>query len=385
MKKGYLLVGLSLIIFVNQAAWITFSPVSSLVSEELGVTRHMIGLLAILFPAFFLLLTIPSGLLLDRSFHRWLTIGVLFTAAGTVLRLIYPRNYTWLLGCQILLATGQPFLLNSFAPFASRVYPGNKDFAVSVLSLAMYLGIIYSMGTGYFLYTRCGLVSLLVPIAVLAIIGLILYVAGYQELIHTNNETSVTTAPRNILAEIRKVIGYRELWLLGVVLGLGVALFDNMTIWLETVLDSIGLGNIAGIAIAAALLLGLGGVAFVPSAIARRSKRTYYIRTATIIGIIVYGVLALYTGKVLVAVLIPLLGLVMLPAYPIIMEWISTYYPREIHGGSSGFIGFVSRIFTVVLATVAAVFTYSPRAYFMFLAGVTVIAFIVALTLPGEK
>ena len=385
MKRGFLLLGLSLIIFVNQAAWITFSPVSSLVSMELGVTKHMVGLLAILFPAFFLLLTIPSGLLLDRSFHRWLTIGVILTIVGVVLRLLYPRNYLWLLGCQVLLAIGQPFLLNSFAPFASRVYPENRDFAVSILSLAMYLGIIYSMGTGYFLYTKYGLLSLLAPISAVAIIGALLYVAGYRILVTSRIENRLAPSSRNVLEEMRKVVSYRELWLLGIVLGLGVALFDNMTIWLETVLDSIGIGNIAGVAIAAALLLGLGGVAFVPRIIARMSKRTYYIRAATIIGLVIYILLALYTGRLLVAVLIPLLGLVMLPAYPIIMEWISTYYPREIHGGSSGFIGFVSRIFTVLLATVAAVFTYSPRAYFLFLTTVTIAALVIALLLPREK
>ncbi len=382
MRRALLLVGLSVAVFANQAAWITFSPVSSIVSGELGVSKHMVGALAILYPAFFLVLTIPSGLLLDRSFKKWLTVGVALTAVGATLRLVSPYDFYWLLGCQVLLAVAQPFLLNSFAPLAGRVYPERRGLAVSILSLSMYLGIIYAMGSGYWVYSRFGIVGLIAPIAAVSLVGLVAYLAGLAALGHGD---SMHTARATILLEMRRVVGYRELWLLGVILGLGIALFDNMTIWLETVLAEVGLGKIAGLAIAASLLAGLAGVSFIPSMIARRRLRTLYIRTAAAVGVLVYATLAFYTSSELVLLLIPALGLVMLPAYPIIMEWISTYYPKDIHGASSGFIGFISRIFTVTLATAAVAFTHSTASYFGFLALASGAALAVSLLLPPDK
>ncbi|MCE4628370.1 MAG: MFS transporter, partial [Desulfurococcales archaeon] len=141
-RRSLLLAGLALTIFASQAIWITFSPVGSLVSRELGVSKEEVGLLAITYPVFFLVLTIPSGLLLDRGFKKWLSIGVYLTVLGGILRLALPHNYYWLMACQLLGALGQPFLLNSFAPFASRVYPERRETVVSLLSFAMYLGII---------------------------------------------------------------------------------------------------------------------------------------------------------------------------------------------------------------------------------------------------
>ena len=379
MKRILLLIGASAAVFANQAAWITFSPVASKVAGELGVTSHMVGVLAIVYPAFFLALTIPSGLLLDRAFRKWLTLGVALTALGATLRLAEPRDYYWLLACQLLLAVAQPFLLNSFAPLASRLYPERRDQAVSILSLSMYLGIIYAMGTGYWIYTKHGITGLITPVALASLLGLTAYLAGQAAL---QQAGAGAPAKTGVIGELRRVAGHRELWLLGIILGLGVALFDNMTIWLETVLSQVGLGEIAGPAIAASLLAGLLGVSIIPSIVARKRQRANYIRTAALIGVTVYTILALNTTGTLVALLLPTLGLIMLPAYPIIMEWISTYYPKTIHGASSGFIGFISRIFTVTLATAAVAFTSSTTAYFTFLAAASTAALATALLLP---
>ncbi|MCE4601305.1 MAG: MFS transporter [Desulfurococcales archaeon] len=379
-RRAVLLAGLAITVFASQAIWITFSPVGSLVARELGVSKERIGLLAITYPVFFLLLTIPSGLLLDRSFKRWLSLGVYLTVLGGVLRLASPGNYYWLLFCQLLGALGQPFLLNSFAPFASRVYPEKREMAVSLLSFSMYLGIIYGLGSGYWLYTRYGLYMLLAPLALVSLLGGVLFAYGAW-----GYRFPGVTAGESVRGELKRVAGYRELWLLGIVLGLGVALFDNMSIWLESALATVDLGDIAGLSVALSLLLGLVGVAFIPTPVARRGKRTLYIRGVTLAGILVYYGLALYTARYTVLTLIPLLGLLMLPAYPIIMEWISTFYPRKVHGSASGFIGFVSRIFTVILASVAVFFIESPRSYFSFLGTLAIVAFIVALLLPGDK
>ncbi len=377
MGRRILLAGLSLVVFASQAIWITFSPVGSLVAGELGVLKEMVGLLALVYPVVFLALTLPSGLLLDRGFKAWLSIGAYLTVLGGVLRLVFPSSYWWLLACQVLAAIGQPFLLNSFAPFASRFYPDRRDLAVSVLSFSMYLGIIYGLGTGYYMYTRYGLEALIAPIAGVSLLGGALYTLGALE-----RWPPDPPRRRSIIDEVKAVARIRELWLLGSLLGLGVALFDNMSIWLETALSSVGLGDVAGVSVALSLVLGLAGVTFIPSMVARAGARTLYLRMASIVAVVVYAVLAVEAGRITILTLIPLLGLVMLPAYPVVMEWISTFHPKEIHGGASGFIGLVSRLFTVTLASAAVLFTGSPGSYFAFLALLALAAVAIALMLP---
>ncbi|MCE4619377.1 MAG: hypothetical protein F7C37_08110 [Desulfurococcales archaeon] len=224
------------------------------------------------------------------------------------------------------------------------------------------------------------MLALITPIAAVSLVGGLLYTYGVL-----GYELGRVEVRRTVISELRTIAGYRELWLLGIVLGLGVALFDNMSIWLESVLSSVKLSDIAGISVALSLLLGLIGVIIIPTPVTRRNRRTLYIRLVTLAGIITYGSLSLYTTRYTVLTLIPIIGFLMLPAYPLIMEWISRFYPKDLHGSASGFIGFVSRIFTVALASAAVFFIESPRSYFAFLAALTVIAFIIAQLLPPEK
>ncbi|BAA81281.2 putative MFS transporter [Aeropyrum pernix K1] len=382
MRRSLLLAGLALSVFSSQAIWVTYSPVTSLVAEDLDVSKEEVGLLAIVYPAAFLALTIPSGVLLDRAFRTWLTVGVLLTGAAGVLRLLDPLSYEWLLACQVLAALGQPLLLNSFAPAASTIRPERRDTVVSLLSFAMYLGIIYALGTGYYIYTRLGLQWLNIPIAAVSAASVILYVAGLPAL---PQQAGSGLGFKDVVSEFRLLAGRRDLWLLGLILGLGVALFDNMSIWLEAALSPKGLGDIAGSSVALALLAGLVGVAVIPPRVVRVGLRSWYIRAAALLVAVLYLALALETSRLAVQTLIPLAGLVMLPAYPVIMEWISTYYDKRLQGKAAGAIGFVSRILTVSLASAATLFLSSPSAYFTFLAVLSTIAFAIALLLPSDR
>ena len=382
MSRPILLAGLALSTFASQAIWVTYAPVTSMVAEELGVSKEAVGALAIVYPVLFLALTVPSGILLDRNFRLWLSFGVVLTGLAGVLRLLDPRSYAWLMACQVMAGVGQPFLLNSFALFASRVYPERRDAAVSALSFAMYLGIIYALGTGYYIYTRMGLETLNLPIAAVSIAGLLLYLPATGILA---GEGAPEASGYGVLSGLKALSRRRDLWLLGVLLGLGVALFDNMSIWLEAALAPAGLSDVAGISVAMALLAGLAGVAVIPSRVTRAGRRTAYIRLAALTVTVIYAALALGAGRITVQTLIPIAGLVMLPAYPVIMEWISTFYEKDLQGKATGVIGLISRVFTVALASAAVAFLSGPTHYFAFLASLSAVAILVALLLPSDR
>ncbi|MBE8539694.1 MFS transporter [Geoglobus acetivorans] len=377
VRKTLLLTGLVLITFASQAIWVTFSPVTTLVAQNLGVPAEYVGYLAVTYPLFFLILTVPSGILLDRNFRLWLLFGTVMTFIGGAGRLLDHTNYFWLLLCQLFSATGQPFLLNAFVPFASRMYAERRSVVISVLSLSMYLGTVFSLLVGYEFYADGGLFALIMPPALLSAIGFAFFVSGYRVL------DSVPVDRRAF--RFSDVVGRKDLWIIGIILGLGVAAFDNLATWLQPALESVKLGEIAGDAVAVSIVLGLVGVAAIPGFISAKNARTRYMRGVVPLIAGFFVILAILPSKLLVFVFLGLAGLLMLPAYPLIMDWIGYFHEKRIQGSATGFVGLVSRAISVMLMFIAPYFIYSARAYFTFLASVVTIAFFFTMILPDDR
>jgi major facilitator 4 family protein len=368
--------GLVLIVFASQAIWVTFSPIVTYTAEELGVSVELIGFLAVTYPIFFLILTLPSGILLDKKFKLWLGLGVLFTFIAGVGRLVNLSSYWWLLVCQLSGAFGQPFLLNAFVPFASRVYEERRALLVSILSLSMYLGTVFALFSGFELYSSGGILFVALPPAIISVLGLLLFLAGIPAI-------EERTAEKRSL-NLRGVIGRRDLWIIGIILGLGVAAFDNLATWLQPALKSEGLESIAGDAVALAIIAGLAGVVIIPDRISRKNLRTRYLRTVIPIITVLFAILALTVNELMLFAFLAVSGFLMLPAYPIIMDWIGKFHEKEVHGSATGFVGLISRAISVALMLAATSFIFNARVYLAFLTAIVLVALMFAMILPKD-
>ena len=381
MKSKILtLFGLIIIVFVSQDIWVTYSPILTNVATLTGTSVGLLGLLAIVYPIVFLVLTIPVGLLLDKNFKLWLSFGSILTFAGGALRIVLPHTYIWLFTFQLLGAIGQPFLLNSFALFASTYYEKRKSIVISVLSFSMYLGTIFALGAGEYFYKSGGLYQVFLPTAILSIAGIILYLAGLTSL--EGKQSGSTISP---VKGMKFAIKQRNLWVLGIILGLGVAAFDNLSTWLQPVLQTINIGSSAGTVVALTLIVGLAGILVIPTIVSKRQFRTFYLRAAALTVLLIFVTLGFLTTKVTLYVLLPVGGLVMLPAYPIINEWISKFYSTDKQGIASGFMAFVSRVLSVVFTLSALVVLSTVTGYFLFLAVLILGAVVFTFLLPKDK
>jgi major facilitator 4 family protein len=369
-------VGFILITFASQSIWVTFSPVVTNVAEELGVQKELVGYLAVLYPLFFLILTVPSGILLDRRFRFWLSFGAFMTFIGGFGRLLM-QNYEWFFVCQLSAAIGQPFLLNGFVPFASKLHEKRRALIISILSLSMYLGTIFALATGYALYISGGIDLLILPTAMISTLGMATFGIGMFYFKETRSE--------GVSFSFARVTKKRDLWILGCILGLGVAAFDNLATWLQPALDTVGLGEIAGNAVAIAIVMGLLGILIIPNAFSKRSMRTIYIRTIIPLIAAFFGILAVRQDTIVIYSFLSISGFLMLPAYPIIMDWIGKFHEKDIHGSATGFVGLVSRAISVAMMFAAPLFIYSASAYFSFLTAIVVAALIFSLLLPNDR
>ncbi|MCL6002350.1 MAG: MFS transporter [Thermoplasmatales archaeon] len=381
MKSRFLtLVGLILIVFVSQAIWVTYSPILTNVAQISGVSDGSIGLLAIIYPIFFLILTIPVGILLDKNFKLWLTVGSILTFASGAFRIFSPHAYIWLLGFQVLGAIGQPFSLNAFALFASTYFEKRKPITISMLSFSVYLGTIFSLAAGEYFYNLGGLHMVFLPTALISVVGIVLFLVGILGLEARKPEENVS-----VYKEMKYAVRQRNLWVLGVILGLGVAAYDNLSTWLQPVIQTIGMGQVAGTVVALTLILGLVGILILPNVVTRKDLRTIYLRIVAAVVLLIFVALAFVASKVTMYALLPISGFIMLPAYPIIMEWISRFYAKSRQGIATGFMAFVSRIFSVVFTLSALVVISSVTSYFLFLSALILGAVVFTWFLPRDK
>jgi len=379
MKTKLLFLGFALIVFASQAIWVTFSPILTYASRDLGVSVTVLGFFAIAYPIFFLVFTVPSGILIDRDLRKWFLFGGVVTFAGGSLRVVMPDSFSWLLACQLLGALGQPFLLNAFVPYASRLYEKSRPLVVSVLSFSMYLGTVVALAIGLQLYEAGGIMMVSLPVAAVSLVGIILILAGSGAV--TNSQQ---VARRNIRDEMKSIIRRRDLWILGMVLGLGVAVFDNISTWLQPVLQTVGLGQIAGLAVAATILSGLVGVVLIPNVIAARNKRTPYLRAIVLVVFLSFLTLSFLTSELSIFALLALSGLLMLPAYPIIMDWIGRFHEKEVQGAATGFMSLVSRVLTSAFTILAVFVIQGAQVYFTYLAVLILGAAVFVFLLPKD-
>lgn len=377
IRKLVLLLGLALVVFANQNIWVTFSPVVTNASADLGVSVTLVGFLAITYPIFFLILTVPSGILLDKNFKVWLSLGAVLTLFGGVGRLADTSSYVWLFACQLGGALAQPFLLNGFVPFATRVYEARRAFTISMLSLSMYLGTIFALGAGEALYEAGGILYLAIPPALISVVGLVLFFGGIPAV-----ESKVMEVKK---LNLRGVVRRKDLWIVGLILGLGVAAFDNLSTWLEPALQPVGLESIAGDVVAVAIIVGLVGVILIPSRICARNLRTRYLRLIIPIITLFFAILAFVATRITLFALLGVGGFLMLPAYPIIMDWIGKFHEKDVQGSATGLVGLVSRVISVSLTLAAAWFIFSTTVYFLFLTAALLVAFVFSMVLPKDE
>ncbi len=374
--KGILTFGFVLIVFASQSVWVTFSPIATYAARDFGVGVELVGLLAVTYPVFFLTLTIPSGLLLDRSFGRWFLFGAVATFFAAFGRL-FSLNYWWMVVCQLSGAIGQPFLLNAFVPYASQLYGERRTAVISLLSLSMYLGTVFALASGVRLYDAGGIRAVILPPAIVALAGIALILLGMSRL-------EVKAEERRVVEMLGIVVRRRDLWIIGALLGLGVATFDNLATWLQPALSSAGLERIAGEAVAIAIVMGLIGILFIPGWVARRDARTLYLRTITPVIAVLFAALSLAVSDVLLLASMAISGLLMLPAYAIVMDWIGKFCERDVQGSATGFVGLTSRAISVALTLGAIGFIGSASLYFTYLTVPILLAFLLTLTLPRD-
>jgi MFS family permease len=373
-----MLAAYALLAACTQLLWLTFAPIDTEAARALHTDVGLVGDLAAVFPFVYIGLALPTGRWLDRRFAPALGAGALLTAGGAVLRAAFPTSWGWQLAGQLVIAGGQPLVLNSINKVAARYFPEReRAAAISAGSVALFVGVLGAVLAGRPLYDAGGLplvlgVQAAVAVAAASLAGLALRIPP---------EFAGDTA---VAVSLRWLARDRLMWLLAGLVFIGMGTYNAVATWLEPILQRYGEGASAGGLIAGMTLAGIVGAAVLPSAVAARDRRRTMLLAALGLSAVVFVALAARHEIPWVAAWLAAEGFVLMACLPVVLGWSEVHAGPERQGAAVGFLLMAGSLGGVVLVLVVQVFIGSPSLALLALAVASLGGLLIALRLPAR-
>ena len=334
----------SLLAATTQLLWLTFAPITTETAAALHVDVGAAGDLAAAFPFVYILLALPTGRWLDARFRQALAAGAVLTAAGALLRVFAPGSFGVQLAGQLVISAGQPLVLNSITKIAARHFPpGERPAAISIGSVALFVGILAAVLTAQPLFGAGGLRLLLGVQAAVAVAALAAMLAALRAGAgFTEDEPAAALSLRWLLRD-------RFLWLLAGLVFIGMGTYNAVATWLEAILDHYGEGSAAGGLIGVMTVAGIAGAAVIPSLVAARNLRRTALGAALVVTAASFAALALWRGPAAEAVALGAQGLLLMASLPVVLAWAEVHGSGRRQGEAVGFLMLAGNLGGVVL------------------------------------
>src|SRR6516165_1045578 len=379
MNRWVILAGYALLTACTQLLWLTYAPITTQAHRAMGVSSGAVGDLAIIFPLVYVILALPAGRWLDASFARALGLGAVLTAGGALLRLAGPSSYGWAVAGQFVIAAGQPFVLNSITKVAARYFPAReRTVAISVGSVALFVGILAAVLSGRPLLHAGGLSLLLWVQAIVAVIAAAWVLAAVRSPAAFPGDPSVAVSLRWLRSD-------RFIWLLAGLLFVGMGVFNAVATWLDSILTHFGHGGASGYLIAIMTAGGIVGGALLPDIVARRDQRRGMLEIAVVVSAVAFAIMAVVHSPVVAGVVLFVAGFFLLAGLPVVLDWSELHAGPERAAGAAGFLLLSGNLGGVILALIVQAVIGNPYLSLGALAVICLGGLAVAVRLPARS
>ena len=365
----------------TQLLWLTFAPLTTASAHHYRVSETAIGWLAEIFPLLYVVLALPAGRLLDRNFHRWLRAGALLTALGGLVRLA-GDEFAWALLGQLLVATGQPFVLNAVTKVAGEHLPPRlRPHGIAIGSAAVFAGMLLALVLGTVFGGR-HITALLEVQAAFAVLGAL---AMAHQLRGRGPGGAEDAAVSVRLLALREVWAQPNVRVLAGLLFLGFGVFIALTTWLQALLHHYRVSSTtAGTLLVGMVLAGALGAGALPPLVVRAHAERRTVAAAVAVAASGALVLAFEHAVAVDAVALVAIGLLLLTLLPVILEL------SERGGGASA--GTVTALMWLagnagglVVTLLVAVLVHHPAPAFVALAVISLLAVPLVRALSTES
>lgn len=349
--RWVVLLAFMFVVVINQLLWITFASITSAAVDYYGVSDLSIGLLSMSFMIVYIIVSIPASWVIDTYGIRVaLGIGAVLTGIFGLLRGLAGQNYTFVLISQIIIAIGQPFILNAITTVAARWFPIKERATASGLgSLAMYVGIFLGLILTPYLTIHYGINRMLFIYGILSLLPVITFFLFVKE--------RPATPPCPVEMDVRSLVfdGFKDAFrnknflLLLAVFFVGLGAFNAVTTWVEDILRPRGFSiTQAGITGGLMIAGGIVGALIIPSLSDRYRKRTPFIIIAILGATLGLAGITYMTGYASLLISAFILGFFLLSAGPIGFQYgAEVTYPTP-EGTSNGLLLLMGQISGII-------------------------------------
>jgi MFS family permease len=360
----------------TQLLWLTFAPIDTAAARAMHTDVGTVGDLAAVFPLIYIVLALPTGRWLDARFGQALGLGALLTGGGAILRVVAPTSFIWQLGGQLVIATGQPLVLNSITKIAARNFPPEERAgAIAIGSVALFIGILAAVLAGGPLFDAGGLPLLLAVEAVPAGLAAVLMLLALRlRPAYPDNPSAAVS--------LHWLARDRFMWMLAALVFIGMGTYNAVATWLQPILDKFGQGGAAGGLIAVMTLAGIIGAGVLPPLVASRDRRRAMLVAALGISALAFLAISARHDLLWLGAWFFADGFILMASLPVVLDWSEVHAGPDRQGAATGFLLMAGNLGGLVLVLLAQLLIGNASVPLLMLAAVALAGLPLALRLP---
>ena len=355
---SYRWVVLAAFMFVNltiQILWIGYAPITGLAATFYGVSDLQIGFLAMSFMIAFIPLSIPVSWVIDTyGFRVAVSIGAILMGVFGILRGLAGDNYTLVLWSTFGLAAAQPFLLNAWTTVPAKWFAlEERATAVGIVTLGNLIGTALGMVLTPILIESMSIPTVQLIYGGVAAFSAVLFIVLARETPPTPPCPPGQEVRALMLDGLKHAFTVRPFWFDLAVSFIGLAIFNGITTWIESIIRPRGFTpNDAGTLGALMIVGGVIGAVVIPALSDKQRKRQRYLYVAFIGAIPGLIGLTFATSAWLLFASAFVLGFFLVSAMPIGMQYAAEVTRPTPEGTSNGLIqlfGQASVVFVYIM------------------------------------
>lgn len=355
---SYRWVVLAAFMFVNltiQILWIGYAPITGLAATFYGVSDLQIGFLAMSFMIAFIPLSIPVSWVIDTyGFRVAVSIGAILMGVFGILRGLAGDNYSLVLWSTFGLAAAQPFLLNAWTTVPAKWFAlEERATAVGIVTLGNLIGTALGMVLTPILIESMSIPTVQLIYGGVAAFSAVLFIVLARETPPTPPCPPGQEVRALMLDGLKHAFTVRPFWFDLAVSFIGLAIFNGVTTWIESIIRPRGFTpNDAGTLGALMIVGGVIGAVVIPALSDKQRKRQRYLYVAFIGAIPGLIGLTFATSAWLLFASAFVLGFFLVSAMPIGMQYAAEVTRPTPEGTSNGLIqlfGQASVVFVYIM------------------------------------
>ncbi len=371
-----------------QILWITFAPVTIGAMAFYNVDEFSIVSLSLIFMIVYIPVTFLSSWLVEKVDFRWgAGIGALLGGIFGFLRFFAGTDYTLLLIFEILIAIGQPFLLNSITKLSANWFPDTeRTTATGLCLISQFIGILLGFLITPFLVFGNDLSIMLLVYGIVALISGALFII-FAKARPPTPPSDITSSETVFMWEgLKKLFTNKYFLILVVLFFVGLGAFNMISTYIQLIISPRGYTEEdAGILGALMLLGGIIGAILMSTISDKFRKKKPLLLISIFITLTSLCVLSFTSNLFLLDLFGFLFGFGVLSAGPVALEYAAEITRPVPEVSSNGMLMMVGQIGGIlfIITMISPTGDYFPA--LLLLAILTFIIFVLSFFLKEAK